>query len=527
MSLLRVTDLSIDFVQGAEVTSAVKNVSFNIPAGTVLGLVGESGSGKSVSALSIMGLLPTPPARLRSGSIEFNGTDLGSCSQAEMRAMRGHHIGMIFQEPMSALNPLHRVGEQIGEVIGHHQKLSDVEIRKRTIALMERVGLEDAKLRAHDYPHQLSGGQRQRIVIAMAIANRPKLLIADEPTTALDVTIQRQILDLLKDLQNEMGMSILLITHNLGVVRYMADHVCVMQEGQIVESGDRDDILDRPQHPYTKSLIGAIPHAGPPALRRTTPLLHVENMQVQFPRKKNWLGRVVDHIHAVDDISFDLFAGECLGIVGESGSGKTTLGRAVLGLQKAQGTCVFDGQDLSHITPRLRRELRQDMQIVFQDPYGALSPRLSVGDIITEGLDVHRRHLSSQERQQALIEAMETVELDPDWAERYPHEFSGGQRQRIAIARALILKPRFLVLDEPTSALDRSVQAQIITLLRRLQRDHNLAYLFISHDLEVVRAMAHRVIVMRHGKAVETGEDIFTHPQHRYTQDLLAAALTG
>lgn len=527
MSVLTIKDLSIDFVQGDERMPAVKNLSLSIPQGKTLGLVGESGSGKSVSALSILRLLPEPPAQIRAGQIRFGDRNMVTCSEGEMRRIRGNEIGMIFQEPMSALNPLHRVGDQISEVIQHHQNLSDAATHVETIRLMERVGIQDADLRARDYPHQLSGGQRQRIVIAMAIANRPQLLIADEPTTALDVTIQRQILDLLRDLQHEMGMSILLITHDLGVVRYMADHICVMQNGVIVENGTREEILDRPQHDYTRSLIGAVPHAGPPQITPDAPLVQVRNMSVKFPRRKNWLGLATEYLHAVDDVSFDLYPGECLGIVGESGSGKTTLGRALLGLQKAEGECIFDGRALSTLSAREKRHLRQDMQIVFQDPFGSLSPRMSIGQIITEGLDIHRPALSAAQRRAALIEAMETVELDPAFAERYPHEFSGGQRQRIAIARALILKPRLLVLDEPTSALDRSVQAQIIALLRQLQHEHGLAYLFISHDLEVVRAMSHRVIVMHHGKAVEAGDHIFTRPREAYTQELLKAALSG
>jgi microcin C transport system ATP-binding protein len=528
MSLLDVQNLAVEFRQGGQTTKALKGVSFKLDAGKTLGLVGESGSGKSVSALSILRLLPSPPAQSTADHIRFDGHDLLAADQNFLRGLRGNEISMIFQEPMTALNPLHHVGKQIAEALVIHGEASPPTAKTQAIELMQRVGIDDAATRYTSYPHQLSGGQRQRIIIAMAIANRPKLLIADEPTTALDVTIQKQILDLLKDLQKEYGLALMLITHDLGVVRYMADEICVMRHGEIVESGPTEQIFNRPSHAYTRALFGAIPKESPPPPALAAPLLRAEAVCVRFVRQKN-LFQADSYLQAVDHIDLAVQLGESLGIVGESGSGKTTLGRAILGLQKATGSILFDGQSLANLRGRDKRAMRQHIQIVFQDPFGALSPRMSVGQIISEGLDIHAPDLSLAAKEQRLVETMRAVELDPDLAGRYPHEFSGGQRQRIAIARALILQPRLLILDEPTSALDRSVQAQIIALLRRLQAEHGLAYLFISHDLHLVRAVSHRVLVLQHGKCVESGptDQVFDAPQHPYTQKLISAILTS
>ncbi len=528
MNLLDVHNLSVTFRQGGQTTTALDGVSFSLAAGKTLGLVGESGSGKSVSALSILRLLPSPPAHSTADHIYFDGRDLLTADDGFLRGLRGNDISMIFQEPMTALNPLHHVGKQIAEALVIHGEANQRTARARAIDLMQRVGIEDAATRYTSYPHQLSGGQRQRIIIAMAIANRPKLLIADEPTTALDVTIQKQILDLLKDLQREYGLALLLITHDLGVVRYMADEICVMRHGQIVESGPTEQIFNHPSHAYTRELFGAIPKDPPPAPAQAPALLQATGVSVRFVRKKNLL-RADSYLQAVDHIDLAVQPGESLGIVGESGSGKTTLGRAILGLQKATGVIQFNGQSLTDLRGVDKRAMRRHIQIVFQDPFGALSPRMSVGQIISEGLDIHAPDLSFAAKEERLVETMRAVELEPDMAVRYPHEFSGGQRQRIAIARALILQPRLLILDEPTSALDRSVQAQIIKLLRRLQAEQELAYLFISHDLHLVRAVSHRVLVLQHGKCVESGptDQVFDAPQHPYTQKLISAILTS
>ena len=527
--LLRVEDLSVGFVSDGKSSTAVNRISFHIKHGETVGLVGESGSGKSVSALSILKLLPYPTAFHDSGKIYFDDVELTAQSEPVIRSVRGNRISMIFQEPMSSLNPLHSVEKQISEIIEIHQGLSRQEARNETLRLLARVGIPDAEKRMSALPHELSGGQRQRVMIAMALANRPDLLIADEPTTALDVTIQKQILDLLSELQAEYGMSVLLITHDLGVVKKMADRIYVMQHGDIVEEGAVEQVFDAPQHDYTKQLINAEPSGIAPPLKTTETLVEARDLRIWFPIKTGLLRRTSDHIKAVTDISFTVNRGETLGIVGESGSGKTTLGRALLGLQQATGEARFDGRDIIGVSRKARRNLRKHMQIVFQDPFGALSPRMSVGDIITEGLRLHEPHLTGDEQTARLATIMREVELEPDMATRYPHEFSGGQRQRIAIARALILEPQFIVLDEPTSALDRSVQAQIIALLRRLQAEKGLTYLFISHDLKVVRALSHRVMVMQNGVCVEEGaaEQIFTAPRETYTQELLAAALDG
>jgi len=508
--LLQVSDLHVGFRSDGQQSDAVHNINFDIRRGETLGLVGESGSGKSVSALSILKLLPYPAAFHKAGHIRFDGEDIFAAAPNRLQAIRGNDIAMIFQEPMSSLNPLHNIEKQISEIIQLHNGVTRAQARTKSIALLKRVGIDNAEDRLKALPHELSGGQRQRVMIAMALANEPKLLIADEPTTALDVTIQKQILDLLKQLQAETGMA-----------------VCVMQDGHIVERGTPDDIFDNAQHAYTQKLLDAEPSGilqTPPEAAR---LVEAENMRVWFPMRRGLLRRTYDHVKAVDDISFTLKQGQTLGIVGESGSGKTTLGRAILGLQQATGKATINGTDILQTGRQQRRALRREMQIVFQDPFGALSPRMPVGDIIAEGLRLHEPSLSSGDIAQRVENILREVELDPDTANRYPHEFSGGQRQRIAIARALILQPRFIVLDEPTSALDRSVQAQIIDMLRRLQEQKGLTYLFISHDLKVVRALSHDVIVMQHGKCVEYGPtaQIFDAPQQDYTRNLIDAAL--
>jgi len=526
-ALLQVSDLHVGFVSDGVESDAVHRINFDIRPGETLGLVGESGSGKSVSALSILKLLPYPAAFHKSGKITFKGEDISKASPTRLQGIRGNDIAMIFQEPMSSLNPLHNIEKQISEVVQLHNGASRAQAREKTIALLTRVGIQNAEQRLTALPHELSGGQRQRVMIAMALANEPDLLIADEPTTALDVTVQKQILDLLKELQAETGMSILLITHDLGIVRKMADRVCVMQNGEIVERGTCDDIFADAQHPYTQKLLDAEPSGALQTPPPSETLVAAQNMRVWFPMRRGLLRRTYDHVKAVNDISFTLKMGQTLGIVGESGSGKTTLGRAVLGLQKATGSALLGGQDVPKTAKSQRRALRRDMQIVFQDPFGALSPRMPVGSIIAEGLRLHEPSLSGHDIEARVSDMLREVELDPETANRYPHEFSGGQRQRIAIARALILQPRFIVLDEPTSALDRSVQAQIIDMLRRLQEEKQLTYLFISHDLKVVRAMSHEVMVMQHGMCVEYGPtaQIFDAPQQAYTRNLIDAAL--
>ena len=526
-TLLRVENLHVGFTSDGRQTTAVDGVSFDVPEGKTLGLVGESGSGKSVSALSVLGLLPYPAAFHNSGRIMFDGDDIMGADTRVLQRLRGNDISMIFQEPMSSLNPLHNIEKQISEVIQLHRGLSSKAARDETCALLERVGIPDPESRLGALPHELSGGQRQRVMIAMALANRPRLLIADEPTTALDVTIQKQILDLLRDLQRENGMAILLITHDLGVVRKMANRICVMQQGQIVENDESHAIFEKPAHAYTRKLIAAEPSGAPEPLKANPPeIVSGENVKVWFPIRQGLLRRAQTHVKAVNDISLTVRRGETLGIVGESGSGKTTLGRAMIGLQRAEGSITINGTNLSGASPAARRAMRKHMQIVFQDPYGALSPRLPVADIIGEGLAIHEPELTSAVRIARVRDILEDVELDPDIAGRYPHEFSGGQRQRIAIARALVLNPEFIILDEPTSALDRSVQAQIIELLRRLQAERGLTYLFISHDLKVVRALAHRVLVMQNGVAVELGptQQIFEAPASPYTKTLIEAA---
>ncbi|WFS00819.1 ABC transporter ATP-binding protein [Rhizobium tumorigenes] len=525
--LLSVRNLSVAFHQGGQTTTAVDGISFDIQKGEVLALVGESGSGKSVSANSILRLLPYPSASHPSGEILFKGVDLLKATDNQLRSVRGNDITMIFQEPMTSLNPLHSIEKQIGEVLALHQGLTGQAARVRILELLDQVGIRDAEKRLKAYPHELSGGQRQRVMIAMALANRPELLIADEPTTALDVTVQAQILKLLRDLKGQHGMSMLFITHDLGIVRKFADRVCVMTNGQIVETGSVEDVFSRPQHDYTRHLLAAEPRGEPPlADASKSVVMQGSDIRVWFPIKSGLMRKVVDHVKAVDGIDLTLRAGQTLGVVGESGSGKTTLGLALARLISSKGRISFVGRDIEAYSFTEMRPLRNQLQVVFQDPYGSLSPRMSVGDIIAEGLKVHERGLSSDERDQRVCWALEEVGLDPLTRWRFPHEFSGGQRQRIAIARAMVLKPRFVMLDEPTSALDMSVQAQVVDLLRDLQRKHDLAYLFISHDLKVVKALANDLIVMRFGKVVEQGAsaDVFRNPQHEYTRALLAAA---
>ncbi|WP_428669240.1 ABC transporter ATP-binding protein [Reyranella sp.] len=525
-ALLEVRDLSVTFGAGATAVQAVKGVSFAIARGETLALVGESGSGKSVTALSVLQLLPYPMAKHPTGSIRFQGRELVGAPARELLSVRGNRVSMIFQEPMTSLNPLHTIERQVNEVLILHKGLTRDAARKRTLELLEQVGIPNAAERLGAYPHQLSGGQRQRVMIAMALANEPDLLIADEPTTALDVTIQAQILKLLKSLQAKYGMALLFITHDLGIVRKMADRVCVMTKGEIVEQGPVAEVFDRPQHPYTQHLLSAEPKGRPAAADPDAPeILRLDDLKVHFPIKRGVLRRTVGHVKAVDGVSIVLREGHTIGLVGESGSGKTTIGLALLRLERSTGGIRFDGKDLQALSQSDIRPLRKQMQIVFQDPFSSLSPRMSIAQIIGEGLEVHGIG-TPDERARLIDDALREVGLDPAARERYPHEFSGGQRQRISIARALVLKPRFIVLDEPTSALDMSVQAQIVDLLRDLQQRHKLAYLFISHDLKVVRALADEVVVLRNGQVVERGtsQQVFGAPQTPYTQALIAAA---
>jgi microcin C transport system ATP-binding protein len=528
-TLLTINNLSVDFRTPDGAFRAVDDVSFKIEKGQTLALVGESGSGKSVTALSVMQLLPYPQASHPAGSsILFNNQQLIGSGENFMRTIRGEQIGMIFQEPQSALNPLHTIEKQIGEVLFLHQNMSRAQAKNRILELMDLVGLSGMKDRLDAYPHQLSGGQRQRVMIAMALANNPELLIADEPTTALDVTIQAQILELLDDLKKRLNMALLLITHDLTIVEKMADHVCVMQRGKIVEQNATQALFANPQHAYTQMLLSAQPKGTAIAANLDAPLLmEGRAIKIHFPKRRNFFGRTTDWVKAVDDVNVTLRKGQTIGVVGESGSGKTTLGLGLLKLLKAQGTIVYQGRDISELSRAEMKPLRREMQVVFQDPFSSLSPRMSVAQIIAEGLRVHHKKITAQEREAMVIEALKDVHMDPETRHRYPHEFSGGQRQRISIARAMVLKPQFLVLDEPTSALDLSVQAQIVDLLRELQTKHGLSYMFISHDLRVVKAMAHDLIVMKNGHVVESGpaKDIFENPQQDYTKALLAAAL--
>jgi microcin C transport system ATP-binding protein len=523
--LLEVQDLKAVFGQGGTDVRAVDGVSFKLEKGRTLGLVGESGSGKSVTALSILRLLG--PAANVQGRVLFKGEDLLACSEARLRAIRGAGITMVFQEPMTSLNPLHTIERQIGEILELHGVSGPQKIKARTAELLQEVGIPDPSGRLSAYPHQLSGGQRQRAMIAMALANRPELFIADEPTTALDVTVQAQILELLKALQARHHMAMLFITHDLGLVRKIADDVAVMQKGKIVEVNKTAGIFASPRHPYTKALIAAEPKDAPPAIDLSAKtVLEAQDIRVWFPVKRGILRKTVGFIKAVDGVSVCVREGETVGIVGESGSGKTTLGLALLRLVRSEGAIVFLGRRIDELKFRAMRRLRRDMQIVFQDPYGSLSPRLTVGDIVGEGLAVQNKGLSASRRREIVAQALSDTGLNPAAMDRYPHEFSGGQRQRIAIARAIVLEPKFIVLDEPTSALDMSVQAQIVDLLRDLQERRGLAYLFISHDLRVVRALASEIIVMRDGKAVEAGpaRELLANPRSAYTRALFAAA---
>ncbi len=524
-NLIEVRDLAVEFVAGEHRQRVVEGISFDIKRGETLALVGESGSGKSVTAHSILRLLPYPLARHPSGTINYSGHDLLTLKEKSIRHIRGNRIAMIFQEPMTSLNPLHNIEKQINEVLGIHKGLSGKVATRRTLELLELVGIPEPRKRLKALPHELSGGQRQRVMIAMALACEPELLIADEPTTALDVTVQLKILELLKQLQARLGMALLLISHDLNLVRRIAHRVCVMQKGCIVEQAPCEELFRAPQHPYTRELLAAEPSGLPVGNPVGAPLLEVDNLKVWFPIRKGLLRRTVDHVKAVDGIHFSLPQGQTLGIVGESGSGKSTLGLAILRLIASKGGIRFEGQQLDSLTQQQVRPLRREMQVVFQDPFGSLSPRMSVSQIVGEGLRIHGIG-DDQEQEQAIIEALREVGLDPETRHRYPHEFSGGQRQRIAIARALVLKPRLILLDEPTSALDRTVQRQVVELLRRLQGKYNLTYLFISHDLAVVKALSHQLMVIKHGQVVEQGDAraIFDAPQHPYTRQLLEAA---
>ncbi|TPI31040.1 ABC transporter ATP-binding protein [Mesorhizobium sp. B3-2-1] len=526
-TLLSVQDLSVAFSQDGGQSVAVDHISFDIARGETVALVGESGSGKSVSALSVLKLLPYPSASHPSGKILFQGADLLAMSEKQLRQVRGNKITMIFQEPMTSLNPLHTIAHQIVEILKLHQGMGDRPAKARTLALLNEVGIRDPQKRLDAYPHQLSGGQRQRVMIAMALANEPELLIADEPTTALDVTVQAQILELLAGLKSRKGMSMLFITHDLGIVRKIADRVCVMTKGKIVETGPTKDIFANPQHPYTRHLLAAEPKGKPPVANAgAKPVMTGKDIKVWFPIKQGFFRRVVDHVKAVDGIDVTVRAGQTLGVVGESGSGKTTLGLALARMISSTGAIQFNGRDINQLTFNAMRPLRRELQIVFQDPFGSLSPRMSIAEIIEEGLKIHEPKLSPDERDDKVAAVLKEVGLDPATRNRYPHEFSGGQRQRVAIARAMVLNPRFVMLDEPTSALDMSVQAQVVDLLRNLQAKHDLAYLFISHDLKVIRALANDVIVMRNGRIVEAGtsEQIFGNPQTDYTRALISAA---
>ncbi|MBU6950882.1 ABC transporter ATP-binding protein [Hahella sp. HN01] len=524
--ILSMQDLTLSFAQGGKENQVVHGVSFDIKAGQTVALVGESGSGKSVSSLSILKLLNSPPLKFKSGKILWQGEDLISAPESRMRQVRGHEISVIFQEPLTSLNPLHKIHRQISETIERHQGLTKKQCMELALDWLNKVGIRNPEQKLNAYPHQLSGGERQRVMIAMALVNKPKLLIADEPTTALDVTIQAQILDLIRELQAEMNMSVLFITHDLHIVRKLSDYVVVMEKGNVVEQGETQALFSNPSHPYTKKLIEAEPHGTPPQIAKDkTPILEVKELKCWFPIKKGVFQRTVDHIKAVNNISLSILPGESVGLVGESGSGKSTLGRSILRLENSEGVINYNGQRIDLLDSKSLKPLRREIQVIFQDPFGSLSPRLTIEEIISEGLEIHKIG-DAASREQSVIEAMREVELDPEWRYRYPNEFSGGQRQRIAIARALVLKPKLLILDEPTSSLDRTIQQQVIELLQRLQKEHHLSYLFISHDLRVVKALCHRIVVMQGGELVEAGDcdAIYANPTQPYTRKLLETA---
>ncbi len=524
--LLEIEDLSIAFRKGNQVDTVVRNTGFHINPAETLALVGESGSGKTVTALSIIQLLPMPPAEYPGGRILYNGENTLEMSGAELRNIRGNQISVIFQEPMSSLNPLHTIKKQLFETLFLHQELDSAKAKSLSLEWLDRVGINDPEKRLDAFPHQLSGGEQQRVMIAMALINTPDLLIADEPTTALDVTVQAQILDLIKDLQKELGMSILFITHDLGIVRRVADRVAVMRQGRIVEQAETEKLFQMPEHHYTQELINAEPKGDPqPSDPDAKSLIRVNNLKVWFPILGGVLRRTTGYVKAVDDITFKIKKGHTLGLVGESGSGKTTVGMAILRLNKSNGDILFQDQMLSRFDKKSMQPFRRRMQIIFQDPYGSLSPRMSVVQIISEGLIIHEKG-DPEEIEKKVIKVMKEVGLDPETRHRYPNEFSGGQRQRIAIARALVLKPEFIILDEPTSSLDRSVQAQVLDLLRDLQKQYGLTYIFISHDLKVIKALCHDVMVMKEGKVMEYGPSarIFTSPENEYTKELMRTA---
>lgn len=527
-ALLTIKDLSVGFQSGKTVSQVTDNVSLTLRRGETLALVGESGSGKSVTANAILRLLPKASARYLSGEVLYDGKNMLHCSERDMRQLRGNYIGMIFQEPMMSLNPLHKIGRQLCETLAIHRGMRPQAGEKLALEWLQKVGIRDPEKRLQAYPHELSGGERQRVMIAMALINEPDLLIADEPTTALDVSVQAQILDLLKNLQKEMGMAMLFITHDLSIVKKIADRVAVMQLGKVVETNSRSEIFDNPQDPYTIKLIHSDPSGSPvPVKGNAEPVFEIEKLRVWFPIKGGVLKRVQDHIKAVTDVSFVLRRGHSVGLVGESGSGKSTTGMAILRLLSSEGVIRFDGHEISRLGRKGMLPYRSKMQVVFQDPFSALNPRMSVAQIIGEGLKVHLA-LSPEEEDRVICEAMREVELDPETRHRYPNEFSGGQRQRIAIARALVLKPEFILLDEPTSSLDRTVQFQVLSLLKSLQEKYGLSYLFISHDLNVVKSLCHYTLVLKNGQVVEQGdtETLFSQPQHAYTRHLVALSTT-
>ena len=526
--ILDINNLVIDFESKDSTFRAVDNISFQIEKGKTLSLVGESGSGKSVTALSILQLLPEGSVRYsRNSSIKFEDNQIIGSSKNFLTSLRGNKVSMIFQEPMTSLNPYQKVGSQIDETLIIHRKLSKLEARDITLDLLKKVKIPEPETKVDSYPHQLSGGQRQRVMIAMALANEPDLLIADEPTTALDVTVEKTLLELLSDLQKEFGMSILFITHDLNIVKKFSDEVCVMKDGKIVESGEVQRIFDNPQHPYTIKLLNSIPGKKDEMNLEKEVLLQAEKVDINYPIAKNLFGQTVEYLNAVKKVDIKIYSGSTTGLVGESGSGKSSLARALLGIEKAGGTIIFDGKNIDKLNQNEKRAFKKDFQIVFQDPFGSLSPRMTIGEIVGEGLKVHTPELTKLHRKEKIIKALKDVELDSSSYSRFPHELSGGQRQRVAIARAIILEPKLILLDEPTSALDVSIQMQILHLLKDLQSRLGLAYLCISHDLKVIRYLSDYVYVMKDGDILEDGisEDLFESPKHQYTQELLVASI--